>query len=75
MAFGGSSGSSLDTLLFFHDAGNPFKIPGHAISLAAAEKEICRRRDFRSGIRRTASHPPAGCQYQIEISAWTLANK
>jgi hypothetical protein len=66
---------SLDPLLLFHDAGKPFKIPGYAISLAAAKKEICRWRDSRRGVRRTASYPPAGCQYQIEVSAWTLANK
>jgi hypothetical protein len=68
-------GFSVDPLLFFLDAGKPFKMPGSAISLASAKNEICRRRDSRRGVRRMASHPAAGCQHQIELSAWTLANK
>lgn len=58
----------LDALLVIHDADAPIHLPGNAITLAAPEKEICRRRDHKRGVRGTAGQAPAGCECEIGIS-------
>ena len=55
---------------FFYDAGEAGYLPANAIASAAPAKKICRRRDHRRGIRRTADQTPAGCEYEIGISTW-----
>ena len=58
-------GVSLDLVLLFHDAHKADHLPPNAISLAAPAKEICRRRNHRRGIRRTADQAPARRKYEI----------
>ena len=50
----------LDGLLFVHDAHEPIHLPGTTVTLAASQKEICRRRDHERGVRRTAWQTLAG---------------
>jgi hypothetical protein len=64
-------GLPLDLVLFLHDAGEADYLPANAIASAAPAKEICRWGDHKRGIRRTADHTPAGCEYEIGVSTWT----
>jgi hypothetical protein len=61
---------SLDGVLFVHDADAPNYLSGNAIAPAAPQKEICRRRDHKRGIRRAADQTHARCKFEIGISTW-----
>jgi hypothetical protein len=58
----------LDALLVIHDADAPIHLPRDAIALATPEKEICRRRDHKRGVRGTAGQAPAGCECEVVLS-------
>jgi len=60
-------GIFLDALPVIHDADAPIHLPGNAISPAAPQKEICRRRDHKRGVRGTAGQAPARCECEIAM--------
>jgi hypothetical protein len=68
-------GLPLDLILFLHDANEAGYLPANAVSSSGPAKEICRRGDHQPGIRRTAVHTVAGCQYEIGMFTWTDAEE
>jgi hypothetical protein len=55
--------TALDGVLFLPDAGEADYLSGNAITVAAPEKEICRRRDHKRG--NTKNGGPNSCRMPI----------
>lgn len=59
----------LDDLLFVHNAPAANYLPGNAITVPTPEKEMCRRREHKRGVRRMTAYAHAECKYEVEMSA------
>ena len=56
----GVLGPAVDDLLLVLDAHPSIHLPGTPVAPAAPEKEICRGRDYKRGVRGTAGEALAG---------------